>query len=114
LKRAEEEIDARQKVFRAIFDGASDGMLILDSDWTYIDVNPAATRIFGLAAEDIVGKEQGSLLHSTANVLEVRHEEVEAGCFTGEVEFVRPDGNKRQVEITVNGHFRPGRTFPEK
>jgi hypothetical protein len=108
LKRAEGEIEARQKDFRAIFDGASDGMLILNSDWTYIDVNPAATRIFGLAAEDIVGKEQGSMLQSTVNVLEVRHKAVEAGSFTEEVEFVRPDGNKRQVEITVNGNFCPG------
>ena len=51
LKRAEEEIEARQRDFRAIFDGASDGMLILNSNWVYTDVNPAATRIFGLSAD---------------------------------------------------------------
>jgi two-component system cell cycle sensor histidine kinase/response regulator CckA len=108
LHRAEEEIESKGRDFRAIFDGASDGMLILNSDWAYIDANAAAGRIFGITAEELIGKEQGRLLHSTVDTAELRAEAVAKGSITSETEFTLLDGQKRQVEYTINANFRPG------
>ncbi len=111
LHRAEQEIESRGRDFRAIFEGASDGMAILDSDWNYVEVNAAAARIYGLAVEEIVGKEQGSLLASTVNVGYMRQEAIIKGRVASECEFTRSDGQKRQVEFNVVANFRPGRNL---
>jgi PAS domain S-box-containing protein len=108
LRRAEEEIESRGQDFRAIFQGASDGMAILDSDWNYVDVNSAATQIYGLSVDGIVGKEHGTLLFSTINVGYLRQEVLRKGRLTGECEFTRADGEKRQVEYNAVADFRPG------
>jgi two-component system, cell cycle sensor histidine kinase and response regulator CckA len=108
LHRAEEEIESRGHDFRAIFDGASDGMLILNSDWIYNEANPGAERIFGIPAQTIVGKEHGQLLQSTIDVAALREEALDKGTVSAETEFTCPDGQKRQVEYTINANFRPG------
>jgi two-component system, cell cycle sensor histidine kinase and response regulator CckA len=108
LHRAEQEIESRGQDFRAIFEGASDGMAILDSEWKYVDVNASIARIYGLPVEAIIGKEQGSLLFSSINVGYMRQEAVCKGRVANECEFTRADGQKRQVEFTAVANFRPG------
>lgn len=108
LHEAEKEIEIRSRDFRAVFEAASDGMLIMNSDWVYVDVNAAATQIFGLTVEEIVGKQQGTTLHSTMDVSEMRKEALEKGSVTAETEFTRRDGKKRQVELSITVNFRSG------
>ena len=108
LHRAEQEIETRGRDFRAIFEGASDGMAILDSEWNYIEVNAAAARIYGLPVESIVGKQQGTLLFSSVDSGYMRQEAVTKGRVVSECEFTRADGQKRQVEFNTVANFRPG------
>ena len=106
LHRAEVEIETRGRDFRAIFEGASDGMAILDSDWNYVDVNAAAARIYGLPVQAIVGKQHGTLLFSSINVGYLRQEVLRKGSISGECEFTRADGQTRQVEFNAVANFR--------
>src|SRR4051794_38774801 len=69
LRNAEHEIERRVQDFRAIFDRSSEGILILNNAWVYIDANPAACLIFGVDKERIVGKKHGELLQSPLNVM---------------------------------------------
>lgn len=108
LHLAEQQIESREQEFRAIFEGASDGMMIMDSRWHYLQVNASAGRIFGLQAEALAGREQGTILASTINVEHLRQKALEQGSMTGEGEFTRTDGQKRQVEYTAVANFRPG------
>jgi PAS domain S-box-containing protein len=106
LRRAEEELDRHQRDFHAIFEASSDGMLILNSDWIYVMVNPAACGIVGLPAEQIVGAPHGTLLKSQLDVLEIRKQALGASGTTGETEFHRPDGESRHVEYSIVPFFR--------
>ncbi len=108
LRRVEEEAEHRSQDFRAIFERASDGMLIADENWNYVDANPAAFRIFGLDHANIVGRQHGSLLRSGVNVPALRAKALALGIVTDETEFVRPDGQTRQVQYSIISSFRLG------
>ncbi len=61
IKRAAEEIRAREERFRAIFDSASDFIAIKDLTLRYSLVNPAFERLVGLPSEAIIGKKAHDL-----------------------------------------------------
>ncbi len=106
LYLAEQEVSRRETEFRAVFDRSSDGMLITDENWIYIDVNPAACDIVGVPKEKIVGKEHGETLKSPLAVADLRRRALDAGTYMDETEFTRPDRSRRQVEFTIVTNFR--------
>jgi len=61
---AEREILEREELHRAITTEANDGIIIMNTDGKVIFWNPAAERIFGYAAEDIVGEKLLPLIAS--------------------------------------------------
>ncbi len=54
-RRAEEALRQSEGRFRAIFEGAEDYIFLKDRSLRYIDVNPAAEKLLGLPASQIVG-----------------------------------------------------------
>jgi PAS domain-containing protein len=40
----------------AVFEGMSDGTLVLDPQWRIVDLNPSAGRVLGCQASEVVGK----------------------------------------------------------
>ncbi|MCD2325076.1 ATP-binding protein [Sphingomonas sp. IC-56] len=57
-RRRRDDLAARQA---AIFDSASDGMIVLNSSGSIESLNPAAARMFGYAPEDLVRRDIGTL-----------------------------------------------------
>ncbi|WP_120716328.1 CHASE3 domain-containing protein [Tsuneonella amylolytica] len=55
----ETALNARQQ---AIFDGAVDGMLVLDEDGYVREMNPSITRLFGLQPADLIGRHNTVLM----------------------------------------------------
>lgn len=55
-KRAEEELREAEERIRSIVDHVIDGIITIDERGTVESLNPAAQRIFGYAAADVVGK----------------------------------------------------------
>ncbi|HET9695487.1 MAG TPA: PAS domain S-box protein [Terriglobales bacterium] len=106
LYLSEQEVSRRETEFRAVFDRSSDGMLITDENWVYIDVNSAACDIVGLPKEEIIGREQGETLKSPHAVADLRRRALEAGTYTDEMEFTRLDKSRRQIEFTMVTNFR--------
>jgi len=107
-RRAEEEINRRERDFRAIFESASDGILILNSDWVYVDVNPAACAICGYSYEQLVGKKHGSVVESETDLPRLRAEALANGTMTCESTIKRPDGETRHIEYSIITNFRAG------
>jgi diguanylate cyclase (GGDEF)-like protein/PAS domain S-box-containing protein len=62
LKRVKEELQASQRQFKAIFDGAMDGIVIFSESGQICGVNPAAEQIFGYAESAVLGKSMGLLI----------------------------------------------------
>ncbi len=108
LEAVEEKALRREQEFRAVFENASDGMLIVNGDWVYEQVNEAACKIFGVKADDLIGKMHGATLRSTIDIENFRAEGLKHGSYTITAEFERPDGERRNIEVTLTTNFRPG------
>jgi PAS domain S-box-containing protein len=55
--RAEREVRAREEQLGALLDSAMDGIMVLDETLRILRVNPAAERLFGYRAEDLMQQE---------------------------------------------------------
>ncbi len=51
-RRAEREILEREKKYRSLFEASRDGIILTDLDGRFLDCNPAALDIFGVASKD--------------------------------------------------------------
>ena len=108
LLQAERMALLREQEFRAVFENAAEGMLILNDDWIYEQANDAACKIFGAAREDLIGKMHGSKLRSTIDTESFRAEGLEHGSCTAVGDFERADGERRKIEVTLTTNFRAG------
>ena len=60
-----------ERRLRRVVDGVGDALLALDDDGRIVDANPAACAVFGLAAEELRGKDSASIVASSAVPLDV-------------------------------------------
>ncbi|MBE3569834.1 MAG: EAL domain-containing protein [Bacillales bacterium] len=54
-KKNKKEFISLHSFFESFFAGASDGILIMDSNWNIIRANPSFTSLFGWKEEDVIG-----------------------------------------------------------
>ena len=99
---------ASEERLRRFFDGALDGMAILDDAGRFIEVNPAACDLFGAACELLTGRaisefgEHAEIKHAWNVLREKQHDR-------GEFRIVRPDGSARDVEYSATADLLPDR-----
>lgn len=55
-------LSARERRLRAILDTTVDGILVIDASGIILSVNPAAERIFGYSARELVGRNVSTLM----------------------------------------------------
>jgi PAS domain S-box-containing protein len=110
-KLAEQDLAEREQRFHAIFDSAYDAILIADDDRRFVDVNPAACRMFarsredliGLRVDDVSGLDPGQPVDGTWTSFR------ESSAVTGVWSIVRPDGEIREIEYSATPNIAPGR-----
>ncbi len=61
-ERAEDALRISESRYHGLFDAASDGLLLLEGSEQIVEANPAAARIVGRPAEQLVGSPLGALL----------------------------------------------------
>lgn len=87
-----------------VFEHMSDAVVVTDLDGRIVDWNRAATRIFGYAKEEMLGRSARHLYRLEAP-REVEAEVIETmrrlGGWSGELTFVRGDGSEGVCETTV-------------
>lgn len=100
--RAEQALKLSEARFRALFDGAPDGLFVTDREGRFVDVNPAGARMVGSSRERILGLAIGDL----AAEEEFEHvgpalEQVGSGAaYVREWKVRRSDGSTFDGEVT--------------
>jgi len=94
--RVEREKGITDARYRALFESATDGIVILSPQWEFVDLNPAACEFMGYARDELVGKPMTSVFSM---------EELEANPLRDrqwtrvERTLNRKDGRPRAIEL---------------
>ncbi len=62
-KKAQEELAAKEKRFRALIEESSDVVALLNSDGVYVYCSPSVSKILGYGAEEMVGHDACERVH---------------------------------------------------
>jgi two-component system, cell cycle sensor histidine kinase and response regulator CckA len=76
-----------ENLFRAVFDGAYEAMLISNDEGRFVDANPAACELFGRTRDELLTLSRGAAEQN---------------------EIVRPDGTVRETEFAARADVLPG------
>jgi PAS domain S-box-containing protein len=109
-RRAEDEMRKSEAKFKAVFENALSGILLLDQHLTYMEVNPAMCELLNQPREEILGK---SLLAFMPQGTSVDAKEIERslerkGIWRGVFPVVRSDGELVHLEWYISAHSSPG------
>jgi hypothetical protein len=96
--------------FRAVFDNAFSGILLLDEDMTFLDINPAVCRILARSRDEIVGRRVSAFMPpgSTGNQQEIVRSLNEKGSWQGVFPLLKADGDPVQLQWLISAHSFPG------
>ena len=108
-----------QQQSEALLAAAHDAVLVVDDARIFVDANPAACRLLGLSVAELRGRRFDEFLAANAETStpEQPNAELETawqiflrtGEHRGELELVRPDGQRRHVEYSATARFMAGR-----
>ncbi|MBK7628387.1 MAG: PAS domain S-box protein [Bacteroidales bacterium] len=106
LSQMSKTIAESELSYRSIFDHATDAIYILDRDSTFLDVNPAATMMYGYKRDELVGKKPDSVSAPGRNDLKQTSEYV-TKAFEGKTQRFefwgwRKNGEEFPKEIILN------------
>jgi PAS domain S-box-containing protein len=107
LCRAQDELRQREQLFRAVFDGADDGILLVDSQGVFLDANPAACALFGAAKSDVVGRRTEDFAAPGYDADAERQKINDAGQRRGLLLVSLPGGTK-ELEYNATRNILPG------
>jgi PAS domain S-box-containing protein len=96
------------RLFRAVFEGTLDALLLADDDGIYVDANEAAGELFGCPSEELVGRSIAEFLPPEADFEAMWSSFLEDGEARGNLQLHRPDGDVRTVEFAATADIRPG------
>jgi len=87
--------------YRMIFDSATDGLIVFDSDGRIVEANPTACRMHGYSREELINLPGDAIIPPElyANIGQSRDRCAGSGRFHREVECVRRDGTRLLTEV---------------
>ena len=107
---AERALRERERQYRAIFESASDGLLIFDADGRLAEVNPAGCAILGYDRTEMIGRPSDAFIHpdDRYKLEEFIGAVQRSGSYYNRARLVRKDGSTVMVEakgrsFTYNG-----------
>ena len=95
--------------FRAVFESAVDGIIIMDDEARFLEVNPAACALFGVSREGLLDRRLPDFVRDRACFESSWAASLRDGFVKVQGAIVRPDGGTREVEFAATASFRPGR-----
>jgi PAS domain S-box-containing protein len=104
-RRTQEALDASRSLYGSVFESATDGLIIIDSNDTIVEANPAACRMHGFGPGELTGRPVRELM---AEGHEQLYDRLRAGIEKdGDVRLdsvdVRRDGSTFDVEVACTG-----------
>ena len=109
LRETEKELRESEERFRTFVDHATDAFLLLDEDWTVLDVNRQACAGLGYSREELIGRHKSDLdvgLDDTS-IQCLKKRMIAGEAITFETRHQRKDGTSFPVEVRV-GQFEQG------
>ncbi|HEY4187235.1 MAG TPA: PAS domain S-box protein [Polyangia bacterium] len=107
-KRAEEATRLEQARFRALVENSADGIALSTGDGTFLYVSPAAARMLGRPASEVIGTNFRDYVHpdDVSIALDQRRRLLEGRQASPTVRrLLRPDGSVRWVEVTATNRI---------
>jgi PAS domain S-box-containing protein len=104
---ASEAMRASERRFRAVFDGALDGMLLWNDAGEYVDGNPAALAIFGVSHAELCRRKVGELGGGSAARFD-HSRLLREGTGAGDWEVRGSDGEPHVYEFRSTANILPG------
>lgn len=104
-KRGEDNLRASEARVRSYFEAAMDGIVVADRAGRFVDVNPAACKLFGferdaltqLSIADMLPADCGPLVTAATHLAQVNA----SGNYRGELRLRRADGAVRRAEVSA-------------
>jgi PAS domain S-box-containing protein len=62
LKQTEQALRESEERYRSLFESAPDGILVADSEGTYVDVNPSGLGMLGYSRDELIGMKSADIL----------------------------------------------------
>jgi protein-histidine pros-kinase len=109
IRRAREALRQSERHLRAVFDGATDAMVVTDDHRVYLDVNPASCRLHGRPKRELLGRPIDAFLAPSADIGALWQGLLHEGRALGEIRITRPDGSTREVECAATADIVAGR-----
>ncbi|MFZ4520267.1 MAG: PAS domain S-box protein [Bacteroidales bacterium] len=103
IKQKEQELKASDERYQDLVENSGEGFGMVDTDEKFTFVNPAACEIFGLPAQELVGKGLDEFL-DPHSVDEIKHQtslRKEGMKSMYELEIIRLDGERRWIIVTA-------------
>ncbi|MEQ9233460.1 PAS domain S-box protein [Coleofasciculus sp. E2-BRE-01] len=96
-------------LFQALFNQALDAMAIADDQGQYVEVNPAACRLFGLSREELLGCRISDFADLEFDFSQAWRIFLEQGHVKGEFRLRCRDGTIRETEYSATANVIPHR-----
>lgn len=100
---------ASENMFRAVFEEASDAVLIADDEGRYVAANRAAIELLGRAPDEILRLSVADVSPPGVDVAAAWRSFLAAGRQNGAYQLMRADGSMREVEFAAVARVLPGR-----
>jgi PAS domain S-box-containing protein len=109
--RAREALHESEQRLRAVFDNVLDAILITNDDREYLDANPAACKLLGIARDELLGSKLEDFVPEAERETSraAWREFLRSGRMEGEFRLRRADGQIRIAEFKAKANFLPGR-----
>jgi PAS domain S-box-containing protein len=100
-RRAEQAARDAERRYRDVFHASRDAMVVYTPDGVIVDVNPAATEIYGFAREEFLGLRAGDVIPEETRPMfrEFLRVTSAGGTFRGEAVDRRRDGSTFPIEV---------------
>ncbi len=107
---SEEKLAESQRRLQALFSNATEAFLLCDKDGRYLDVNPSACQVLGYSRDELLGKTIWDLIPAEArsDAHELWRDFHVAGEQSGEIQLLRSDGSRIDLEYRAVANIIPG------
>jgi PAS domain S-box-containing protein len=109
-RRAEDEMRTSEAKFKAVFENALSGILLLDQHLNYLEVNPAMCGMLNRSREEIVGQPLSRFMLSgtSPDPQEIERTLQADGTWRGVFPLLRSNGKPVHLEWYISAHTFPG------
>ncbi|MGG6293941.1 PAS domain S-box protein [Leptolyngbya sp. AN02str] len=109
IVRANQALQQQHERWQALFDYALDAIVIADDEGRFVDANPAACRLFGVARDELPNVSIADFAEPGQGFPQLWQAFLHRGELSGELCLCLPDGSTRQTEFSAIANFVPGR-----